>query len=528
MTAPQLVPSVTRHAEAATARLEPTETPAVRVRRSAKRANSRRATGGNRGERQGPPVSRDASHAPAEQRSLERIGPIWTSGWLLPGAGPDGFLRRQFPDREIARLWWRGDIASAYVAERLGVDLGDVLTLTDAAERNRIADAMHGFVYTKRRRKKPRNCLDHEWVSEPIDRSVRVWACGHLRPAFRGFEIGIAHWHCRDRLCPDCAERRAREYASAARPFVESRKGAVLFVTLTQVKRPTHRESAAAAFERLMVTWRKCQNKKSLPGRRFAACFVGGARAVELKYTQRGEQKRKHRILYSGWHPHLHLLLEVRDGVTVAEASRALLEIWGGAAKGSDDNGQNVQLVDERRIGQLCKYPLKLPPLVSVDVIREAAIVLADRKTLVGFGTWRAFLKEGRILRDQREERPRAPIHMADQRLGSLARPDGVISFTKRRGRMWAAEFRDLRAIRDSILADPRTFAQRDRDQKRLDDELAGENELREQAGLPEAIMKAPRAPSPGRRSWWDRFAPPPIGPPKPAKQAEQIEWVFP
>lgn len=497
--------------------LEPIETPAVVRRKRAKRARRPRGTksGGNRGERQCPPVTG-------------------------PRASPADVFPPLPVSPETQRLWWQDDIAGAYVAERLGFDLPDVLEVTHAPDRHRIGAALAGHVFTKRRHKKPASVLDHEWTSEPVDRSIRILSCGHLRPAYRGNELGVAHWHCKDRLCPYCAERRAREYSSAARAFIADRVKAkrffvggddglrvlehrvqILFCTLTQLKQPTKYETAQQSYDRLMGTWRRMQNSKSKLGREFAKHFVGGARAVELKYSQKGDKHGAHVVKYSGWHPHLHCLFEVRWGVNTGDAIRCMHKLWQECSPTSTGAGRDVQLVDNRRVGQLCKYPLKLPELVNVETIREAAKVLADRKTLVGFGTWRGFLKEGRALRDDGKA-DKAPLCMADQRISTLCRRDGVVSFTARKGKMWEVRIMDLRFVRDAILKDPRTFDQRDRDTAALHKRNA--QKLAEDSGARVEDEFAPVQACETRREWWDNFAPPPLGPPPDVPRAPEPE----
>lgn len=468
-------------------------------------------------------------------------------------------------------MWWDHDIASSYVGERLGVDLAGVLVETLAIDRRRIGLAMRGHVYTRRRLTLPSSVLtavkrmffgyearppklrEYVYESKPQDRSVRLLTCGHLRPAVRGAEIGLAHWRCRDRLCPSCAEIRARDYASAARAFIDQRpphrsfvghidgcdcsrdcegglrveleRPTMLFCTLTQPKRPVHRETAAAAFDRLMASWREIQNVKTWLGKAFRGVFVGGCRAVELKYSPAGARHGKHHVLHSGWHPHLHCIFEVRRGVSKSDAQRVLGELWARASPGSSRAAQDVQTVDQNNIGQVCKYPLKLPPLVDVKVIREAALVLADRKTLVGFGEWRAFLKVGRERRDAMAP-VRPPLHMAEQRVSTLARKDGVVSFMRRRGRQWYSTTKEVREVRDAILWDPRTFAQRDRFERKLAAAKV-DNEKRDAANLPKLELPEQPPIDHERRAWWDRFAPPPTGPPVAEQQPEQQEMQW-
>jgi hypothetical protein len=196
--------------------------------------------------------------------------------------------------------------------------------------------------------------------------------------------------------------------------------------------------------------------------------------------------------------------------------------LWSEACPGSDVRAQKIKPVDQRNIGQLCKYPLKLPPLVTVDIIREAARTLADRKTLVGFGAWRAFLKEGRYLRDLHAPK-RPALHLADQRISALAKRDGVLSFTKYQGGLVNVKQRDIREIRDAILLDPRTFLERDR----FDRQLAAakmENKKRVANNMPQLDLPEMPPIDHLRRKWWDRFAPPPTGPPPAKPQPTQLE----
>jgi hypothetical protein len=430
-------------------------------------------------------------------------------------------------------LWW-GDDIEVDVAERLGIDIGDVLETTSAEDRRRIAGAMRGHVYTKRRRKKPRNVLDKEWVSTPVDRSSRLFSCGHLRPAIRGgTEYGLAHWWCKDRLCPSCAAHRARDMGGALRAWIEHRQAPVLFGTLTQPKFPRSRETATEAIDRLLAAWRRMSNKKNASGRLFHAHFVGGARAIELAWAQSGDQHGKHKVVRSGWHAHIHALFEVREGVDPGEAAGVLQRLWLDASAGATPGAQCVVPVDDQRVGQVTKYPLKLPELDTPDVIREAAKALADRRVVLGFGDWRACLGKGRELRDADAE-TRKPILLADQKLTTMIRRGGVVSFTMRCGRQWATTTRPVADVRRALLADPTTFAQRDRELRHLRELLETENAERKARGLQPIrdIQREPRPIDDERRRWWQQWAPDDavviqLPRPRPPPEPEQMEILL-
>jgi hypothetical protein len=293
----------------------------------------------------------------------------------------------------------------------------------------------------------------------------------------------------------------------------------VLFVTLTQEQRPAAKESAQFAYDRLQRSWRRMTNTKTSSGRNFAAHFAGGAKAIELAWSPAGKRNKDGKYkAFSGWHPHFHCLMEVRPGVDKADAIRTLFQLWATASPGARPGAQHVVEVDDNRVGQVCKYPLKLPELDKPKIIRAAATVLADKKTIIGFGSWRSFLSAGRELRDAKEPRPTAKLRLADQRLGTLIRREGVVTFTHPTMKQSLTIALPVRLVRESVLRDPRTFAQRDKARADFEEQAAAENAERRKVGMPD-LVDVPPPMCPERRKMWDEWAPRPV--PKLVKQSE-------
>lgn len=383
------------------------------------------------------------------------------------GSGLDAWTRA---------AWWRDDLPSLRVAFELGVDVTDALASTRPVDtvddrgkpqvgRATIVRAFGPHVLTR--------------TGKP--RSGRIQDCGHLRPAIRGTEKGLAHWRCGDRLCPSCAERRARHNAAALFAFATQRAddGArVLFVTLTQRKLPVHVETPHDALTRWMKAWRRMTSKRTQLGRRFADTFAGAMRGVELTWSPKGKTHRDgHVVAYSGWHAHGHCLIEVRPGISFAHARRELLQLWKMATGTAGWPAQNVQQVapvmpgddgarSRSRIYEVCKYPLKLPSFDSPAVLRSAGEALSGRRVVDGVGSWRCAMGQGKLLLALASDRPIAPLRMADQRVDVLGKPGALLSFCEFRGGERSAFYVDAATFRDAVLRDPRTFDQRDRDRE--------------------------------------------------------------
>ncbi len=422
----------------------------------------------------------EVSGEPPPCRKLGTTAPTWSDAGpgscvsILTAPANDETEHRTHPEIWVDAHWWENDRASLFVAETLGVNVRAAL------EASRPADT----VDDKGKLVVGRATIVRAFGREVLTRtgqprSARIKDCGHLRPAMRGRELGLCHWRCKDRLCPSCAGRRAREMASALLYFAKLKADSgsrILFVTLTQKKHDITDEDCAGAMTRWLATWRNMTSKRGHTGRAFCEMFAGAIRGVEVTWSPKGKKHYDgHVVKYSGWHAHGHILVEVRPGFTLRQATAEIKKLWRWATPKGEISGaaQSVQQVapvaeggEEKarsHIYEVCKYPLKLPGTSSPEVLRAAGIALASRKTLDGVGEWRGALGEGRKLRDLAEgKEPTAPVRMADQRVRALKTPEGILSFFEHKGRNAGAFYMPTSKMRAAVLNDPRTFDERD------------------------------------------------------------------
>jgi hypothetical protein len=180
---------------------------------------------------------------------------------------------------------------------------------------------------------------------------------------------------------------RASKLAAQLRQWVtvgEGRLERSLFVTATQPRRDVGVETAGEAVDRLLATWRAV-TARGRAHARVRRGMAGWVRAVEVTYSTRRAGSSR-----AGWHAHIHALVELCDGVDVAEWRRAWVEAWCRESGGSPLS-QDAQRVDESRIGQVCKYPLSPFSLERPAQIRAAAEASVGRRMLEGGGAWRGW-----------------------------------------------------------------------------------------------------------------------------------------
>jgi len=230
------------------------------------------------------------------------------------------------------------------------------------------------------------------------DRGLQIARCGRLRPAegYESEEHSLVHVWCRDRACPCCQRARARKLSAQLRCAMKVRlqqrpAATLLFVTLTMPKLPHAIAGCRTALDRVFAAYGKLTDTKSMPGREFRRLFPGGVRTIEITYSGEGDVHGSHVVQYDGYHPHLHLLLEVAHGVDAQEAIRWLIARWLDVAVGASAAAQKALPADERRIGQLTKYVTK--PLEQASsrpaVARELFEAIKGRRLIHGFGAWK-------------------------------------------------------------------------------------------------------------------------------------------
>lgn len=330
-----------------------------------------------------------------------------------------------------------------------------------------------------------------------------VAGCGTLFAARQGGELGVAHRWCRTRICPGCMKRRQAKYARILQRWVRERiddagAGDKLFVTLTQVKQAIEHETAGQALTRVHNTRRETWNTKKALGRDLRDLVAGGVFFTEMAWSYQGKPRKDgSRVAYSGWHAHLHGIVEIvppPHGWPPARwrkhVAAAIVDAWLETNPEASRAAQHVELLASSQIGQVCKYPLKPFDYRDAARQREACLALAGRRTHDAFGTWRSWVAEGEALLAQEEE-PRPPIELGDVSLHNLQRRAewGARVYFEVGGEK-ETEGVDAAAVLRAIAADPRSF------QRRAAEQRQAEREAREASpSHPRASPAGPRAP---------------------------------
>lgn len=207
----------------------------------------------------------------------------------------------------------------------------------------------------------------------------------------RGDAIGVEPRQCRQRACPACGRAKARDDGHDLEDAMRTRAGiAFLFATLTQVKLPVWEEPARAAVCRLYKSWRTLANSRHTRAD-FKRYFSGGLRSVETTWSPAGAD-REHggTVAFDGFHSHLHVMLEVREGVEPGEAASWLHGAWLACSEGAGAAAQVIRRARFDDAHQLCKYVTK--PLEDYSenpsVVRALFEGLHGLRLLQAFGSW--------------------------------------------------------------------------------------------------------------------------------------------
>lgn len=231
-----------------------------------------------------------------------------------------------------------------------------------------------------------------------LDRGMLILACGRKYAFMRGAEIDLCPRLCRQRPCPRCARVRASQNArdvEAAMRSRHARRDGVTFVfaTLTQPKRPVAEEGARDAVHRIMQAWARVTHANYATGREFRKIFAGGLRSTETTYSAAGDEQRHGAVVsFDGYHAHLHVLLEVREGVSRADACRWIMREWLAECDGATYAAQCVRAARFEDAAELCKYVTK--PLEDVGgqprIVAALFEALHGLRLLAAFGEWTA------------------------------------------------------------------------------------------------------------------------------------------
>lgn len=227
-----------------------------------------------------------------------------------------------------------------------------------------------------------------------LDRSHRIAECGWMEACFQPStgEVGYRQRFCRDRACPCCAVIRSVRIRDQLRDHLAERdtagSGVRLFVGLTHPKLPVDAESPGQAVTRVLREWAKLRKRRP-----FARSVSGYVRAVECVYVARGwkhpKNGRPYFVKESGWHAHLHIMLELEPGVCPWRFEAWARSTWKEIAGGSD-LGMDFQVFSDAKIPELSKYitkPFELPERYAPIFFEE----MAGRHLIYGGGTWKNY-----------------------------------------------------------------------------------------------------------------------------------------
>lgn len=220
----------------------------------------------------------------------------------------------------------------------------------------------------------------------------RVAQCGRM---FAGASLvkgkmlhGLAPRMCGHRFCPGCQRSKSAIAGMRLTVAVAQRKEKhpnrkVIFVTLTQVK--IGGEGAIRSVERSKASWKSLRNRKW-----WKDLVAGGIRTDEVTRSDKGDKFGSHVARYSGFHSHIHAIVELKDGIGVGEFRKMLRDVWPKCSPGATVMRAAVGLAEDGRVGQIAKYCVK--PLEKsykkTSHLVELLEALRGRRMLSAFGEW--------------------------------------------------------------------------------------------------------------------------------------------
>ena len=211
------------------------------------------------------------------------------------------------------------------------------------------------------------------------DRAARVRDCArHLRtrscPSGHVHRLVTANL-CKDRACPICGWRRARANSARAAATVAHVGGRAVLLTLTL--RSGH--ELAPLLDLLLAAWGRISRRA-----RWVRAFDGAIRSVEVTRSS------------AGWHPHLHVLLHLRDPLAYYDGPDYLthadvVSLWREALRADYDPSVRLQAVrSDRALLEVVGYCTKSTETASYsdEDLREWLDALAGRRLLAGTGVY--------------------------------------------------------------------------------------------------------------------------------------------
>lgn len=208
---------------------------------------------------------------------------------------------------------------------------------------------------------------------------------------------------CHHRLCPICQVRRSRRLAADALAAInllrlsDRLNGVSLYLlTLTQVNVPDG--GLADELDRLLDALTRLRHTRD-----WRRDIAGSARNVEITRNLDPDSPS-----YKTWHPHVHIVLMIRDGSAMVNESY-WRSLWTRTLNLSYDPICNIEpIVDDGAVYEVSKYVSKsvelltrLPESERVSVIGELNAAIKGRNLVAYTGLWRTARRELSILDDE-------------------------------------------------------------------------------------------------------------------------------
>ncbi len=161
----------------------------------------------------------------------------------------------------------------------------------------------------------------------------------------------LVPYPCDSMFCPHCANRRSKVYQERVLRKIDQKKFDYFFLTLTVKSWEALTREGIDRVVRMFGEFRGSDDWRD-------AGVVGGVYSIEATYTR------------AGWHPHLHVLIEVRKGALsldfLARFKKRWLAVTGDShvlhlekMYGTDEKGGKIRTIDARSLRELVKYSTK-------------------------------------------------------------------------------------------------------------------------------------------------------------------------
>lgn len=218
---------------------------------------------------------------------------------------------------------------------------------------------------------------------------LRLLACDRWfrRITFPCGTSKLVPYHCDSMFCPQCASRRSKILQDRILDKIDQKKFDYFFLTLTV---RSWEALSREKIDRLVGMFREFRAADDWRD----AGITGGVYSIESTHTR------------AGWHPHLHVLLEVRKGSLSRDFLDRFKKLWFSITgdshvlhlaklHGIDEKRRKVRRIDARSLRELVKYATKAASFSDrPDLVLEFHRAFKNVRRAQAFGSFLGFLGE--------------------------------------------------------------------------------------------------------------------------------------